>query len=51
MPQVLLPFLIPVLPYAYPVWPDWAIFKGLGNKFSYKSSPNIRNILGSFENT
>ena len=23
------------------VWPDWAIFELLGNKFSYKSIPNI----------
>ena len=28
------------------VWPDWAIFKVLGDKFSYKSSANIRLLLG-----
>ena len=27
------------------VWPDWAIFKGFGNKFSFKSSPNIIKLF------
>ena len=31
-----------------PVWPDWAVFKGLGNKFYYKSSPNIFGDFGRF---
>ena len=28
------------------VWPDWAIFKVLGDNFSYKSSANIRLLFG-----
>ena len=27
--------------YPQPVWPVWDILKGLGNKISYKSIPNI----------
>ena len=30
------------------VWPDWAIFKGLGDKFAHKNSPNIWQLIGLF---
>ena len=30
-------------------WPDWAIFKVLGDKLSYKSSPKVWWLLGYFE--
>ena len=29
-----------------PVWPDWAIFKAIGNKLSCKSSPNNSWLFG-----
>ena len=31
------------------VWPNWAIFRHFGNKFSSKGSPNIWQLLGYFE--
>ena len=30
------------------MWPDWAITKALGDKISYKSSPNIWSLFGQF---
>ena len=29
------------------VRPDWAIFQNLGNKFSFKTSPNVGDFLGN----
>ena len=43
---------VPSLRFAFfqptlnPVWPDWAILTGFGDKVSYKSSPNNRQLLG-----
>ena len=32
------------------VWPDWAIFKVLGDNFPFKDWPNILWVFGYFEN-
>ena len=32
-----------------PVWPDWAILKGLGNKFSFKIAQIFHNFLGNLK--
>ena len=34
-------FDAPLTHWLVPVWPDWAIFKVLYNRWSYKSGPNI----------
>ena len=33
-------------PHLQPFWPDWEIFKGLGDRFSFKSSPNTWILFG-----
>ena len=43
------PFLVDYSRVTGTVWPDWAILKGLGDKFSCNNSPNILKLFGPFE--
>ena len=42
-----IPFVVVVGTYL-PVWPDWAILKGLGTKLSYKKKPKRLATFGLF---